>query len=362
VTTIGVLYAGDVRDSATWSGIPAGLAGGLAAAGAQVETLDVRPPRRVRAALVRARVPQPEQCRVHTLVARRRIARAGRLDGLVQIGADFVVEAGVPLATYEDMTVVQHERHRDEWFLTHSARTRRAWLARQRIAYANASACCVMTRWAADSVVEDYGVPTGKVHVVGLGANHVVEPPPSRDWSQPRFLVIARDWRRKNVELVVHTFAQLRTERPTASLDVVGSYPGVGGAGVTVHGPLSLAVAAERGRVEELYRRATCYVMPSTHEAAGLVFVEAGHAGIASIGPTVGGATELIGEGGVAVDPDDGEQLLAAMRRLSDPETARALGSRAREHAASYTWPATARRLLRTLGLDADDLRDAAAR
>ncbi len=350
---VGVLYAGDVRDPAAWSGIPRGLSDGLAACGADVRGLDVSLPPRAERLAPRARVPERALARARTAVAQRRLAAHGAaLDAVVQIGTEYVPRTTVPTATYEDMTVVQHERHGDEWFMTtYSERERAAWRDRQRAAYANATVCCVMTQWAADSVVGDYGVAAEKVRVTGVGANHVVDPPAERDWSAPRFLVIARDWRRKNVPLVVETFARLRTERPDATLDVVGPYPGEGGAGVTLHGPLDLRDAAQRARVEALFRQATCYVMPSTHEAAGIAYVEAGRAGLPAIGTTVGGVADLIGAGGMVVDPTDAAALFDAMLRLSDPGVAADLGARARTHSEWYTWPATARRILDALGV-----------
>lgn len=348
---IGVLYAGDVRDPTAWSGIPRGLTDGLMAVGIDVRPINVALPERVRELLRRLHTPDPEMCRVQSFLARRRLSTAGKLDGIVQMGTEFTVSTSVPTATYEDMTVVQHDRHSDEWFFTFTPRARRIWLERQRAAYANASACCVTTQWAADSVVGDYGVEDGKVRVVGLGANHVIEPPDRRDWSVPRFLIVARDWRRKNVDLVVRTFAELRAEQPPASLDVVGPYPGESGPGVTLHGPLSLGSRDERRFVEDLFRRATCYVMPSTHEASAQTFIEAAHAGLPSIGTIIGGVAELIGDGGVVVDPKDPTMLLEAMRRLSDPDTAQVVGARAREHIAWYTWPQTARRVVDALGL-----------
>lgn len=323
---------------------------------------DIADVRRVSAALPavlqrafeRGRVLHPERCRLQSAIAHVRLRACGSLDAVVQIGTDFTLRTTVPTATYEDMTVVQHERHHDEWFMGFPARARHAWEARQRHAYGNATACCTFSRWAADSVIGDYGVAPEKVHVVGLGANHLVAPPDARDWSVPRFLIVARDWRRKNVPLVIETFSALRNERSDATLDVVGPYAGAGARGVTLHGPLRLGLEPERRMVEDLYRRATCYVMPSTHEAAGVTFIEAGAAGLPSIGTTVGGVRELIGGGGVVVDPTDRQALLDAMRKLSDPATAAELGARARRHVGWYTWRNTAERVMSALCLTLD--------
>ncbi len=52
-----------------------------------------------------------------------------------------------------------------------------------------------------------------------------------------------------------------------------------------------------------------------------------------------GGLAEMVGEGGVIVQPGDPEALANALARLGDPDRLRVLGDRAREIAASRTWP-----------------------
>ena len=101
--------------------------------------------------------------------------------------------------------------------------------------------------------------------------------------------------------------------------------------------------------VTACFEAATCFVMPSRMEPAGLVYLEAGAAGIASIGTTVGGAPELIGDGGRTVDPGDQQALERAMLELSDPAVAQRLGEAARRHSEYFTWRGTAERLLAAL-------------
>jgi glycogen synthase len=218
----------------------------------------------------------------------------------------------------------------------------------QRRAYEAARACCVTSRWAADSIVEDYGIEREKVHVVGIGRNHDAAPC-DRDWSRPRFLWVGAEWERKNGPAVVAAFARIRDVWPDARLDLVGNHPPVHVDGVVGHGRLRLSVPAEHAELERLYGAATCYVMPSRYEAAGIVFADAGAAGLPSIGSTVGGSAEIIGPGGVVVDPEDDAALAVAMGRLADPEVARRMGAAARTHAESLTWVHVAERLLRVL-------------
>jgi glycosyltransferase involved in cell wall biosynthesis len=217
--------------------------------------------------------------------------------------------------------------------------------ATQRSAYERAAACCVASDWAAEAVVADYGVPRSKVHVVGFGRNCEPRPVP-REWQVPRFLFVGADWKRKNGDAVVRAFARLRGELGQGQLDLVGNHPRVGLEGVVEHGALRLDDEADTRRLEELFEQATCYVMPSRFEAFGMVYVEAGTAGVPSIGTMRGGAATAIGDGGLLVDPDDENALLEAMRQLANPDRAAELGERAREHSGPYTWRGVAERIL----------------
>jgi glycosyltransferase involved in cell wall biosynthesis len=117
---------------------------------------------------------------------------------------------------------------------------------------------------------------------------------------------------------------------------------------------LSRARDRDREIILELFARATCFVMPSLIEPFGIAYVEAASAGVPSIGSSVGGPRDVIGDdGGIVVEPDDEAGLVEAMLRLADPDTARRMGRAARERSGLYTWRKVAERLLRALGLQA---------
>jgi glycosyltransferase involved in cell wall biosynthesis len=348
--TVALVCRGNSRDPADWSGIPNSLARGLEELGLEVRHVSADLPTSVRR-VARRLFAHEDYPALWTAAARTRLRRAGPVDAVLQIGTEFTVTTASPLVTFEDMTVKQHVDLGDDWVTRLPARSIDAWIDRQRRIYEQAAVCCVMSRWAALSVNGDYGIPSAKVRVVGAGANHVVEPPGERDWSVPRFLFIGRDWRRKNLPGVLRAFAALQQEMPAAKLEIVSGAPAEYTPGVTFHGPLRLDVQSERRRLENLFRASTCFVMPSLHEAFGIVYVEAGTAGIPSIGTGVGGAGEAIGPGGRLVHPANEAELLTAMRELSDGETAARLGGMAREHARRFTWAAVAERVASALGL-----------
>ena len=345
--------------SDSWSGIPSGLAGGLRSFGYDPLFVSAEPPPRAdRLAQSWLRVTRrfdeswaqtADMMFLRSLLVRARITvnparRSTR--HWIQMGSEF----GHPVdnfVTLEDMTVASAVGLRE--YVRLRPAIARAWIRRQKRIYERAMACCVASNWAAESVL-GYGVDRAKIRVVGFGCNIKVDVP-ERDWSLPRFLFVGLDWKRKNGDAVVSAFGRLRDEFPLAQLDLVGSHPNVDSPGVTCHGALRLDQPTERSRFDDLLRKATCLVLPSTYEPFGIVYAEAGWAGVPSIGTRVGGAPDAIGEGGIVVDPYSPEQIYKAMRAVSEPDLARTLGVRARSHSQLLSWDAVAGRVAGALGL-----------
>jgi glycosyltransferase involved in cell wall biosynthesis len=355
---IGIAGFGNTIDPAAASGTPGALHRGLRGWGALPTPVPIEAPSVIRvpllavsAARARSKVDaqyMPEQFALRSVVLRRRLRRAGPLDGVVSLGADVEPPPGSRYVLYSDMTLrLAREVH--PVFARVSDTVAGRWDGWQRRIYRGAHAVCAGSRWCADSVIRDYGVPPERVHVTGYGANH--DPPHAeRDWEHPRFLFVGREWERKNGPMLVRAFARLRTERPDAELHLVGGHPTLSGDGVHTHGALSLSRPDERARVERLFAEATCFVMPSVCEPFGIGYVEAGRAGVPSIATSVGGTATAVGPGGVLVEPEE-ERVLEAMRRLSDPDTACRLGLEARRHSELLTWERVTGRLLRALEL-----------
>jgi glycosyltransferase involved in cell wall biosynthesis len=357
-----VVFEGLRSPETAWSGIPWGMAEGLRECGHEVSMVRAAAPvsaeRLHRAARARASIAtwlDPEMARLRSWTTARRLRAAGEFDAILQLATGFRLPAHPRLATYEDMTVAQAFRA-DQAYSKLARRSRDSWIERQRQCYAAAAVCFTLSSWAARSVVEDYGVPADRVAAVGAGRN--VDPGPvERSWSPPHFLFAGLDWERKNGDGVLRAFRALRTEEPEALLTVVGDHPAIEEPGVRALGRLSIREADQRRRFTELFEEATCFVMPSFAEPYGIVYREAAAAGIPSIGTTRGGSSDAVGDYGVCVDPQDDAMLLAEMRRLADPESARSIGARGAARREETTWGAVARLICEHLDASAGALR-----
>ncbi len=353
----------------SWSGVPAGLARGLLDHGCSSLVVSAEPSERLEAALRRwlavsgrddSTWPQrSELVWAREAVVRRRIRRADP-DGRarwVQMGSEFGHPLPRGFVTFEDMTVALARRLPDYLGGELHPGVARRWERRQAAIYRRARACCAASGWAAASIVNDYGVDPAKVHVVGFGLNVEIEPPASRDWTTPRFLFVGNDWERKNGEQVLRAFSRVREQVPDAELDVVSDHPPISMPGVRGHGRIATGSSAfaepeARARLEDLFRRATCFVLPSRYEPFGVAYAEAGFVGLPSVATTVGGAREAVGrDGGLFVDPAQLDDLVAAMRQMCVPEQVMRYSAAARAHAEQLRWTAVAGRVGCALGV-----------
>jgi alpha-1,3-rhamnosyl/mannosyltransferase len=102
------------------------------------------------------------------------------------------------------------------------------------------------------------------------------------------------------------------------------------------------------GERERVFAGARVLVIPSLDEGFGLTALEAMAAGIPVVASNRGSLPEVVGRGGLLIDPEDPEALAAALESvLDDDETARSWGAAGLERAAEFSWAAAARALHR---------------
>ncbi len=102
------------------------------------------------------------------------------------------------------------------------------------------------------------------------------------------------------------------------------------------------------GRVTEeekiaLYQGASLYVTPSLYEGFGLTALEAMACGVPTIAANRTSLPEVVGSGGILVEPEPEALAAAILSVLNHPERAAALREQARARAAAFDWQRTAR-------------------
>ena len=217
--------------------------------------------------------------------------------------------------------------------------------ASERAALACAGHVVATSATVARLLVEDYGVPSGRVSVVEPGTDRV--PTALRHEGEVvMLLAIGSVIPRKGYDVLVAALARLThlpwrlviagdCERdPQTVRQVNADIARLGLAGrITVLG----AVACDE--VAPLYAAAHLFVLPSRFEGYGMAYTEAIAHGLPVVGTTAGAIPQTVPpSAGVLVPPDDVEALAATLQQLiSKPEERERLAAGARA-AAFPSW------------------------
>lgn len=271
----------------------------------------------------------------HSLFWARRHARyfqkrlAGReFDVIFAPAASSIIaflETGIPVITLSDATFSAlegyYESYRD---LLESSR--RAGHELERLTLRKSARAVYPSPWAAESAVQDYGLPRERVAVYPLGAN--LDDPPTRDealsrrkGNECRLLFLGREWERKGGDIALDTLRELGRLGIPATLTIVGCRPpaGVTDPRMEVIPFVNKNEPEGRQRFRELLLSADFLVLPTRAECYGYVFAEASAFGLFSF------ATDTGGVPGVVTDGDNGRLLPLS---AGGPEWARAIAER----------------------------------
>ncbi len=202
------------------------------------------------------------------------------------------------------------------------------------------------------SFIRDYSVPAERVFNVGGAVNlaEIPEANPNKNCGTPRILFIGTEFGRKGGPQLLKAFEIVRQSIPEAELHIVGPRE-VNGlpAGATLHGHLSKAVLEQKAKLEQLFRDATVFALPSLYEPFGIAPLEAMLYQLPAVVTDAWALREFVtpGVNGDLVSKGSVEDLAAKLTGLlSDPAKLAEMGRQGRERVlARYTWHAVANRM-----------------
>lgn len=216
----------------------------------------------------------------------------------------------------------------DELGLAYGHGTGPAWLERAKFrlnqaCFGRAAKIVAFSRWVEDSLKADYGVDGSVIEVVRPGLD--VERVPDvdrrgRQGSRPlSVLFVGGDFDRKGgptLLAAMDLLGDLDVELHVVTRATVEEAPRR-----WVHNGLS----ADSPALLDLYQQADVFCLPTRADALGLVFAEAGAAGLPLIGTDTGAVSEIVQDGvtGLVVPADDVPALAAALRTLLTDEDLR---------------------------------------
>lgn len=222
--------------------------------------------------------------------------------------------------------------------------------------YENCAGVFTMSKWLEKDLVEHTGLPASKVHHVGGGSNIDV----SRiDYSRKqgnKFLFVGKVWDLKNGDLVVEAFKQLCKAFPGQKPQLYIAGPEEIPASAAGHENITFLGRLSYDQLIEYYNLCDYFVMPSRHDAYGLVFVEALCFGLPCIGKNICAMPEFIqhGENGYLLERDDAGELAELMEKLLLHGAAMAESVKAQReyYLNKYAWDTVARRIIDVLKQD----------
>jgi glycosyltransferase involved in cell wall biosynthesis len=208
-----------------------------------------------------------------------------------------------------------------------------AKLAINRRAFAGAAGLVTWCKWAADSLRDDYGVPSEKIRVIPPGVDTSIFSPGNRDGRGPvRLLFVGGDLERKGGLDLLQALGSFDGD---VELDLVtGSNPPIASPGVTVR--VHRGLKPQSAELVRLYREADIFVLPARGDCLPQAIAEAMASGLPVIATAVGAIPELVrdGENGLIVPAESPAELARAIAALiSDPQRRAAMGAAGLEKA-----------------------------
>ena len=238
------------------------------------------------------------------------------------------------VTTFHDLFVITGE------YSTAEFRSRFTEQARQ--AARRSDLIIAVSRFTADQVEEFLGVEPSRIRVIPHGV-HVPSVQIRNEPRQNLVLFVGAIQRRKNVRRLVRAF-----ERMPASwrLALAGAANGFGAAeelGAIADSPrkndIDVLGYVTQIELEALYRRARIFAFPSLDEGFGMPVLDAMANSVPVITSNRSALPEVAGDAALLVNPEDSEEIAAALDRLaSDEALCHDLVRRGRERAGQFSW------------------------
>ena len=237
------------------------------------------------------------------------------------------------VSTFHDLFVLTGDYSTPEF--------RARFAAQARDAASRSDLIIAVSRFTAMQVEELLRVPKERLRVIPHGVRFVR----GNDVPAKREKIILHAGaiqKRKNISRLVTAFEAME---PGWKLVLAGSH-GYGSAEILDQidrSPRRLSIHTPGYVTDEqlrsLYSRASMFVFPSLDEGFGIPVLEAMANGVAVITSNRSSLPEVAGDAAILVDPENGEELLFAMKTLASQDgLRRELVTRGEARASTYTW------------------------
>ncbi len=224
----------------------------------------------------------------------------------------------------------------------------------------HAQAVTTLSAWVGRDVVNRLKADPAKITVISPGVDPVVVAYDSHDrtvldqyeLSGPFFLYPAITYRHKNHAMLIEAFSAVVKAHPDITLVLTGGEGPCESEVSDLIDRLRISDSVRRtGRIpgpdlEALHRHATALTFPSLYEGFGMPVLDSMMCGQAVLASDICALPEVVGDGGMLLDPDDPAAWAAAMDRLlSDRAHLADLRLRSKQRGAEFEWKHAAEQL-----------------
>ena len=204
----------------------------------------------------------------------------------------------------------------------------------ERKAFRKLTALTANSNATAQTISKRYHIAIDKITTIYLGLDLTPQPVDEElereRLENPKLLFVGGNMQRKGLPLVLRALKQLLPSFPNLRLQILGKNQNLGkmqhlAQKLEIQEHVDFLGWVPPDRVNDYFRRAAVFVMPSLMEGFGLVFLEAMAAGLPVIGGNVGGTRELIEDGvnGILVEPLDERALAKKIKIILKGESVR---------------------------------------
>lgn len=212
---------------------------------------------------------------------------------------------------------------------------------------------CVSHSTAAD-VASSYPAFKSKIVVTPLAATHMAAPA-KPDLAHPYMLFVGTLEPRKNLVRMLTAYSRVKQDLGDVRLVIVGAQGWM--EDLTKHidrlditNRVELLGNLQDEALHGYYKHARCLLLPSIYEGFGLPALEAMSYGVPVIGSNVSSLPEVIGAGGILIDPLSVAAIADAMIKINtDDELRHVLAAEAKKQSGKFSWELTSEQTLREI-------------
>lgn len=206
-----------------------------------------------------------------------------------------------------------------------------------------------------DDIIKEYKLPENRVVVTYPGVKKTLLMRKDK-FNFDYILFVGTLQPRKNIVRLIDAFSRLAPKHPNLKLLIVGKkgwlYDEIlkAPAKFNVESDVKFLDFVEDAKMQNLYKDALCFVLPSLYEGFGLPVLEAMKNGCPVLLSNISSLPEAGGDAALYFDPQDPQDIADKIERvLGDPKLREDMVKKGNEQVKKFSWEKTAKETLKVL-------------